>query len=130
MEDHNQTQFSYEKPLFEQPTSVIAEPEVEAVVLPEKKPWYKKPKMLLMIVGAVFLVLLVSLVIILRSVPRNMQTIEPSPTPSSVSQSGPFEYKIKALQEELQNADPAKQDLTFPLVNMEIMIPDDQLIEN
>ncbi len=121
-ENINQTQFFEEGPLL-QPESSLIPPEVAPI--PET-PWYKKPVVVIVGLLVLLMALLLAAALILR--PREMMSdiLQTEPSPSPVTQSDPLQAKVKALQKELLDADPAKQELPFPAVNLELKIPDDK----
>jgi cell division protein FtsL len=69
--------------------------------------------------------LLFSLYIILFFIPkrnRQVKTLEPSVEEESL-EAHPLEQRIEALQEDLKAADPTRQTLAFPNVNLKISFP-------
>lgn len=115
-ERSNQTQFTFEEPLFEAPPEVPTEPTAP------QPPWYKRPRNLILGGGAVFLLLIVSLTMLSRPVVQQQLTdLTASPTPTPAAR-GPYDQRLQELQTELQAADPTRQDLPFPPVNMELQL--------
>ena len=112
----NQTQFSFEEPIFE-----------NQAVYAEEKPEDTKPqskKKLFVVFGVIgFFVLLLLLIIVVR-MSRNGQIEEIIDEPDTqVSQElGPLEQRIKDARELLNLADPAKQDLAFPPIDMDLRL--------
>lgn len=119
-EEGNQTHFAYEEPLFEQPPTVPSDEPVKPPV-----PWYKKKLVLVGIIGGVLFLLLL-LLILMQPRRQEPEDSKATPTPSPVANFGPLEARVIELQQELEAADPAKQDLPFPPVNMEMRIPDER----
>lgn len=112
----NQTQFSYEKPLFEAPPPLPVQPDVISI------PWYKQPKYWLLFGVAVVILLLVALTLLSRpqvSTQQPTEEVMASPSPTAV---GPLEARINQLRTDLQAADPSKQDLPFPPVDMKLQL--------
>lgn len=117
----DQTRFTFEKPLFEDAAVVsAAEPAAEM-----KRPWFKTKKGLAILLSCVVfcILLLVATVFLTRQsdtvVPDQIQ-VQTLPSPSLT----PNQQKISDLREELEEADPAKQEFPFPPVSMEIVLPD------
>lgn len=92
----------------------------------QKVPLLKQRRVIIgLIVGVtVFVVLL--LVIINAIVARNRRPEAPEATPLPLnitsSEAAFLENKVKALQAELEAADPNKRELTFPAVDFDIRI--------
>lgn len=118
----NQTHFSFEEPLFEQPPSIINEEE-KPVETPQL--WYKKKLILAAIASGLLLILLLLGLAAYFSpqsqhLREDLLEVQPSPVPELT----PNQIKIKELQTELETADPARQEFPFPPVLMEITLPD------
>lgn len=121
-EDANQTRFSVEEPIF-------TDYNVEIPVDESKQDQVKKPnkrKKILIIGGVVFLVILILLVVLTRGgSPVEIPIFDPEETPTVVSDD-PFVVRIENAKLDLEIADPANQDLTFPPVDMDIRIDEQQ----
>lgn len=118
----NQTHFSYEEPLFEQPP--VLPSEADETIPPTV--WYRTRKGMLLIAGGVIIGLLLLLSVLVYLAPKNpgvdsdLFAPVPSPSPSLT----PNQVKIMELGTELDAADPAKQEFPFPPVMMDITLPD------
>lgn len=117
----NQTGFSSEEPMYEQPPVVI---DPNAPIVTAKQPWFKSRKTLLLITAGVVGLLLILL--LLAATMRRQTPLIPSdafshPSPSPVL--SPEEQKVTDLKNELNAADPTKQELTYPPVLSNISIP-------
>lgn len=118
----NQTNFSYEKPLFEKPSEF--QPEVDESA--PKKPWFRTRKGIVILVVGVLVVLFLLIAVLAIFAPEDMTPGQETPlvTPSPQVVLSPTQQRIKDLQEELEAADPAKQEFPFPPVDMEMKLPD------
>lgn len=115
----NQTQFSFEEPIFAN-SAVYTEKKPEEN--PTQKP--KSKKKLVIIVICVFLILLLLLLLVLASRMRRStsQVDTDTPQPVQTEELGPFQKRIEGARELLELADPAKQDLAFPPVSLDIRL--------
>lgn len=113
----NQTQFSYEEPYRETPTAHQSDDEVV------KKPTSKLGK-LLMIVGGIFAVLLMALVLLGRrpAVTQQSPFQQPVIVTPAPQETNPLADRVERLEKELQDADPVKQTLLFPPVELNIRL--------
>lgn len=114
----NQTQFSLEEPYYQGVTQP-ADDEVQ----PPKKSNSKKMLVVLASILVLLLLLLLLAVVSRRPVvtpnsPFQQGTLE---TPTSV-QANPFAERIKRLETELEEADPLRQTLLFPPIDMDIRL--------
>lgn len=73
------------------------------------------------IVLVILLVLLVGIAAMSRRPSTVKPSVQPSATPTSVSQTE-MEKRVTELQKQLESADPTKQDLVFPPVDMQIRL--------
>ncbi len=114
----NQTQFSFEEPIFENSAVYVEEKPVEE---PTEKPQNKKKIIGIAIVGIVLI--LISVIVLISSM-RNKteEVIETEPEAVVTKELGPLQKRIEDARELLDLADPSKQDLAFPPVNMGIRI--------
>lgn len=114
----NQTQFSFEEPIFENSAVYVEEKPVEE---PTEKPQNKKKIIGIAIVGIVLI--LISVIVLISSM-RNKteEVIETEPEAVVTKELGPLQKRIEDARELLDLADPSKQDLAFPPVNMGIRL--------
>ncbi|MBP7740833.1 hypothetical protein KA089_01465 [Candidatus Woesebacteria bacterium] len=117
-ENNNQTQFSFEEP-FE--TDVNVEIPVTSKPVVEKSQKSNKKKYII-IVAVVFLLLLLVLILKLNSRKKPVTEIEEEQQAQEVKDLGPIEQRIQNAREDLEIADPSRQDLTFPPVDFELRI--------
>jgi len=121
--NENQTSFGLEKPLFEEPP-FFAKPALSVNEAEEPKPKNTRQKWL--IIGGITIVALLALLLGVLMLFRTPGTglsdtfnfnpiIENSP-PSEM------QLRVKSLQEELTEADPAKRDYPFPPIDMDIRL--------
>jgi hypothetical protein len=117
----DQTRFSAEKPLFES-SAYPSQP--AAVTAPPSTRWYQKPLVLVAMAFAALMLLLVVLLIMLK--PAKLMIEEPLPSSSPVISpvTDPLREKILQLRKELESADPSRQELPFPPVNLELRLDD------
>lgn len=114
----NQTQFSFEEPIFENET-VYREDKPEDL---EQKPKSKKKLFIIIgIVGFIFIILLLVLVMAMRS-RGSTQEVGEDTNPVVAKELGPIQQRIEDSRELLDIADPAKQDLAFPPVDLELRL--------
>lgn len=115
----NQTQFSFEEPFFEDITVPVG-PKHEVVEGPSKK----SNKKLMLIIGFVgFLILILGLVVIF-SLSKGEQTeqLQEEELIEQKTTTNPFQERITRAREELEDADPTKQDLSYPPIDMELRL--------
>jgi len=114
----DQTTFSGEQPFYQNPELTAAQMENLAKP-PDKKPWFKKKKVIVAI-PLLFIFLIVALIVLMPKKPN--QEKEPEPTPPPVENQDPnyMVERIRRLQKELKQADPTKTDVLFPPVDMAI----------
>jgi hypothetical protein len=119
----DQTRFSVEEPMFEGLAALPVEEKAAAVV---KVPLLKQKRVIIaLIVGTIiFVVLLLVVINAIVAGQRRPQVVEATPLPMSGTPSDAafLEKKVKALQSELEAADPNKRELTFPSVDLNIRI--------
>lgn len=114
----NQTQFSFEEPIFENET-VYREDKPEDL---EQKPKSKKKLFIIIgIVGFIFIILLLVLVMAMRG-KGTTQQVDEDTDPVISKELGPIQQRIEDSRELLDIADPAKQDLAFPPVDLELRL--------
>lgn len=114
----NQTQFSFEEPIFEN-QAVYMEDKPED---PDQKAKDKKKKI---IIGAVLGILLIIIAILLLLVinRKPAETIQEEVANEVVTKElGPLQKRIEDARELLELADPSKQDLAFPPIDLEIRL--------
>ncbi len=111
----DQTGFASEEALFLD-QSLPVDPDAPVLSV---KPWWKRPAVILGVIGLVIIVIVLMLAILLQ--PRQQkQVFEPSPTPKAAANLDPLQQYILTLQYKLQAADPANQELPFPPVLMDL----------
>lgn len=114
----NQTQFSFEEPIFENSAVYAEEKPVEE---PTEKPQNKKKIIGIAVVGVV-LILIAIIAIISSMRNKTEEVIETEPEAVVTKELGPLQKRIEDARELLDLADPSKQDLAFPPVNMGIRL--------
>ena len=114
----NQTQFSFEEPIFENTQVYVDESQP---ILPQTPK--NKKKFIFIGIGLFFLVLVVlTIVLIIRgnSVAQDGETqIKETKTTIEL---GPIEQRIEDARVLLNTADPTKQDLSFPPVDLNLRL--------
>lgn len=113
----NQTQFSVEEPLFEQPLQPkpAATPQPDGEGMPPKK---KRSK--LFVVGGVVGVFLIAGAIIAFIIMRQDDSMDPllEETPQTQKKEyGPLQTRLNEIKEELEAADPRQEELPFPPID-------------
>lgn len=114
----NQTQFSFEEPIFE---DQMVYAEEKPLADPSQKPKKSKKVVIFAIVGFVFFLILVILGIASMG-NKTEENTETEPEVVVTKELGPLQKRIEDARELLDLADPTKQDLSFPPVNMEIRL--------
>ncbi len=110
----NQTQFSFEEPIFEEKSVYIDEKPVDEQT---EKPKSKKKIVVIAVVGIVLI--LVSLIVVVAGMRKGPSEVsEEEPEVIVAKELGPLQKRIEDARELLDLADPSKQDLAFPPVNM------------
>lgn len=121
---HDQTQFSLEEPLFEQMGQMPVEEVVEEIK--PKVPWYKRKKLVALVIGGTSLVALLLLFVVAQVIfqGRLPQLIEPDPVEEEVVDrtNHPLMKRIMAAERELREADPTKRELGYPTLNYELTL--------
>lgn len=114
----NQTQFSFEEPIFENET-VYREDKPEDL---EQKPKSRKKLFIIIgVIGFIFIILLLVLVMAMRG-RGSTQEVGEDTNPVVAKELGPIQQRIEDSRELLDIADPAKQDLAFPPVDLELRL--------
>lgn len=114
----NQTQFSFEEPIFEDSAVYTEEKPLEE---PTEKP--KKNKKLIVIAIAGIVLILISVIVLISSMRnKTVEVVETEPEAVVTKELGPLQKRIEDARELLDLADPSKQDLAFPPVNMGIRL--------
>lgn len=114
----NQTQFSFEEPIFEDQAVYMGE-------TPEEKEVKPKSKRNLIFIGIVGFILFLLLIVVLLFASRNNKTdevIEDENIVVVTKEMGPLQKRIEDARELLDTADPTKQDLSFPPLDMDIRL--------
>jgi len=115
----DQTQFSFEEPIFEDQAVYT---EDKPVVPQDDQPKSNKKVFLIAgIVGLVILILLILVVLLKREAPEEVLK-QADIKPDQVEEVGPFQARIDDARELLELSDPTKQDLSFPPVDMQIRL--------
>ena len=115
----NQTQFSFEEPIFENKAVYMDDKPPEDL---DKEP--KNKKKTFIIVGVVgFIIIILFLVIAQSMTKKNGILEEPEEDVAVVTKElGPLQKRIDDARELLDLADPTKQDLAFPPIDMKIRL--------
>lgn len=114
----NQTDFSYEEPIFSD-LNVELPIEPKPVVPVIKKSNKKK----LIIIGlAVFFLLIILVIVISKFKKVPVEVIDEEESTVIIKDLGPLEQRIQNARIDLEIADPSNQDLTYPPVDMELRI--------
>ncbi|MCB9812933.1 MAG: hypothetical protein H6772_00865 [Pseudomonadales bacterium] len=112
-QEDNQTQFAFEEPIFQ---DLNVELPVEPTPIDQNP---KKSIKFFIIIGLVVLTLLILFVIVmLRSKKKTPENIFENIQQEVIKNFGPLEQRIENARIDLDAADPANQDLTFPPVDM------------
>ncbi len=117
-DSQDQTKFTQEEPLFEQPDS----PEL---VVGEAQKTTKSANRLILIGGGLLVVLMLLVIVVaaLSQRPAKTSQVVASPSPSPVVlDETELARRVTQLKSDLTSADPTKQDLIFPPVNMDIRL--------
>lgn len=115
----NQTQFSFEEPIFEKEQVYIEEttPEQEEARRKKKKKLFK-----IIAVLAVVLILLATMILMIVN-RKGLPEIIFNPPPATMApELTPLQLRIQDAREQLNLADPAKQDLSFPPIDLNIRL--------
>ncbi len=115
----NQTQFSFEEPIFEDKAVYMEEKPAEE---PTEKPKSKKKLLIITAVAGIVLILVAILLIIIGMRNGNGAVTEEEPEVIVAEELGPLQRRIEDARELLDLADPTKQDLAFPPVNMGVRL--------
>jgi hypothetical protein len=116
--NQNQTQFSADEPILEQPLSPI----VEEVPTQEKK---KPSKYIYLIIGAVVFILTILILAVLNRPDNQIQEEdEIVPTPTMAAELTPIEKKLNVAIEKLEDANPTTEKYPFPPIDAELRIDD------
>jgi hypothetical protein len=114
----DQTSFGLESPLFDQPKRRGFVEEMS----PEEKARQKKKKIIIGLIAGGVAVFVLLVVIAAMFKPRGLQTTTPeaSAEPQTNQELSPLEQKVETLRQELRAADPTREDIPFPPVDLEI----------
>lgn len=116
---NNQTQFSNESLVFEETTKIpTSEKEMSEVSFIKTK----KGILVIAIAVLVFLFLIITTLIILKPKENAVILEEEAQENQIMIDSSPLKQKINDLKLQLNQADPTRQSLSFPPVNMNIKI--------
>ncbi len=117
--DTNQTEFSSQQPILDRDYEPVFDEKPK-----ESRPWYKQTLIIAVIAGG-FLILIL-LVLLMMPVKQDKTTEQPDEQLpiGEVDQSDPMVQRLNRLRTDLNNADPTKSDLVFPLVDMKLKLDD------
>jgi flagellar basal body-associated protein FliL len=113
----DQTKFSLEEPIFEN-QAVYYDEVTEEELLAKRK---KKQKFIIIIAIMGILLIVLSLLLV-RNGKGQIIPDEESPSIVVPTEMGPFHQRIKDARELLNLADPTKQDLNFPPIDLQIRL--------
>lgn len=116
----NQTQFSFEEPIFENTQVYIDESKPSSPQTPNNKKKY-----IFIGVGICLFVLVLVFLILVFILRRNLVTEDGDSQireTKSATQLGPIEQRIEDARVLLNTADPTKQDLSFPPVDLNLRL--------
>lgn len=115
----NQTKFSFEEPIFAD-SAVYTEKKPEQDAAPKPK---NNKRVLVVVIGIVLVVLLLLALLMASRMRRGVTQVEEDVSePVEVQELGPLQKRIEEARELLELADPAKQDLAFPPVDLNIRL--------
>lgn len=119
-ENYDQTQFVTEEPLYEQSSKAVVPPANLDVVTPKPK----RPPLLLILGGVALLsmVVAISLIVMRKAAPPT--TVPTESIEQTMPEMDPFKKQLTDLGDQLQAADPTKDELPFPPVDMHIQLED------
>lgn len=115
----NQTQFSGEEPLLTKPIKEESDP------LKEKTPSFLQTKIgkIALIGGGIFVIILFLIIFfVMNKKDAPPIVIEDAVVQESTKELSPLQEKVNLLQEQLEEADPTKQALSFPPVDLDLAI--------
>lgn len=114
----NQTQFSFEEPMLEGTQEIRSDSQEKT------SPTGKKNRNIIII--TLLVLFSTGLIIAGLSLDRNETAVETisevEEVPITIAPDDPLALSIKQLQLELQEQDPARRDLSFPSINLEIRL--------
>ena len=111
----NQTQFSFEEPIFEKTAALPQEkPDKEVAEAPKSG----KKKILLIIGGVFFLLILLLIVVVLRNREAVIEETLPEEVVQTTQERTPLQERIIQARELLLLADPTKDELAFPPIDL------------
>jgi hypothetical protein len=115
----NQTQFSFEEPIFEDKAVYIDEKSPKKITKP-----LKSKKKIIIIIGIIGFVLIMIFLVIAQSMTEKQVIVEDSELldVAVVKELGPLKKRIDDARQQLNLADPTKQDLSFPPIDMKIRL--------
>jgi hypothetical protein len=125
----NQTQFIGEESIWES-ASLPTSPKIEGEPVPPPAGPLARYRLPLMIGGGLFTLLLVMIVVVASMRPRTTvpkAQVEPTPSPTAMVQPDTeYTRRLNQLKAELDTADPTKNTLPFPQVNLRLRLEDEQ----
>ena len=116
----NQTEFATTRPMFEQTLSPIDPSQAGELPLP-----IKPQRKWLAIGGGVSATIVVVSMMLLWALSKQTANVPPpqsQTTPSPVIPTGPYVKRILQLEKELTEADPTKQSIAFPPVDLSLRL--------
>ena len=117
----DQIRFGWEKPLFEK-NQVSTLPRTQSNPPSAPSKWYQKPLVLAALALCAVLFLLVMVLLLLRQPEQPTVVNEPSPSPIANPIADPLKQRIIELRNDLQTADPTRQEYPFPPVSMDLQL--------
>lgn len=115
----NQTQFSFEEPIFENTAVYADETQKDAR---QDAPKSKKKLLIFGLVGCIILVLLIVGLFALRGRNNTSQETTEEAVTIPTQELGPLQQRIQDARDLLNASDPTKQDLSFPPVDLNIRL--------
>jgi hypothetical protein len=115
----NQTQFSFEEPIFE--NKAVYQDEIPPEEVSKKS---KSKKKTLIIIGVLVFVAIIVFLVIAQSMTKKpvVQDDVIEDAVEVVKELSPFQKRIDDSRVQLELADPTKQDLSFPPIDMKIRL--------
>lgn len=117
-ESINQTQFSFEEPIFEN-QAVYSEEKPDDENLDKKK---SKKKTIILVGIGIFIILITLLIFLTRNGNGIIEDIIEPPVQDVPKELSPLQLRIEDARELLNLADPTKQDLAFPPIDLNLRL--------
>ncbi len=127
----NQTAFQEKAPIFEQPLmGTVAKEVAQAEKATVKQPFHKTTKGMVIIFASALFSIIIILLILLVSLKRTMQPMVEDLKPSNQTQTTvektDLEKQLDSLKTNLQAADPLNQDTSYPPVDKNLTLEENQ----